>query len=491
MSDRVLACDVGTSSLKLAVFDRDGTITGFAARSYATRAPAAGYSEQDPADWLGALTGSVTELKGLGHLAGVAAIAFTGQMSAVVPVDGSGAPLRPAMIWSDVRASREAAEIAASVGPDAYFDLSGNPPAATYPAAKARWLLRHEPEVLSKTAKILQPKDFIIARLTGVMAVDPSDASCTGFLDISGGHWALPLVESAGISPRLLPDLAPSTAIVGKISAAGAAWSGLPEGMPVILGGGDGPTTALGVGAAEEGRIYACLGTSAWMSRIATRPSADPARRLVTYRHVLPGLFAPTGSTQNCGNVLDWLIRTLGSAGRAGEAMTRALEEVAPGAQGLLFLPFLHGERTPFWDSELRGAILGLGYRHRRDHIVRAALEGIAFELRLILDVFREGTDRLGEIAVVGGIAENAAVRQLLAEVLGIPVVPILHGAHATVRGAAMLGALALGIVPSPAAAQRWVAAGERIVPPRQANPRLESARRRFIAGADAIRPIR
>jgi xylulokinase len=261
--------------------------------------------------------------------------------------------------------------------------------------------------------------------------------------------------------------------------------------MPVILGGGDGPTTALGVGAAEEGRIYACLGTSAWMSRIATRPSADPARRLVTYRHVLPGLFAPTGSTQNCGNVLDWLIRTLGSAARAGEAMTRALEEVAPGAEGLLFLPFLHGERTPFWDSELRGAILGLGYRHRRDHVVRAALEGIAFELRLILDVFREGTDHLGEIAVVGGIAENAAVRRLLAEVLGIPVVPILHGAHATVRGAAMLGALALGIVPSPAAAQRWVAAGERIVPPRQANPRLESARRRFIAGADAIRSIR
>jgi xylulokinase len=491
VTDRILACDVGTSSLKLAVFDRDGTIAGFAARPYATRAPAAGYSEQDPADWLSALAGSVAELDGRGHLAGVAAVALTGQMSALVPVDGSGTPLRPAMIWSDVRASREAAEIAAAIGTDAYFDLSGNPPAATYPAAKARWLLRHEPEVLSKTAKILQPKDFIIARLTGAMAIDPSDASCTGFLDISGGHWAPALVESAGISPELLPELAPSTAIVGKVSAAGAAWSGLPEGLPVVLGGGDGPTTALGVGAAEEGRIYACLGTSAWMSRIATRPSADPARRLVTYRHVLPGLFAPTGSTQNCGNVLDWLVRTLGSAERAGEVITRVLEDVAAGADGLLFLPFLHGERTPFWDPELRGAILGLGYAHGRDHIVRAALEGIAFELRLILDVFREGADGFGEIAVVGGIAENAAVRRLLSEVLAIPVVPILQGAHTTVRGAAMLGALALGIVPSPAEARRWVAAGEKIVPPRGTNPRLESARRRFATAATAIRSIR
>jgi xylulokinase len=491
VTDRILACDVGTSSLKLAVFDRDGTIAGFAARPYATRAPAAGYSEQDPADWLSGLAGSVAELDGRGHPAGVAAIAFTGQMSALVPVDGSGTPLRPAMIWSDVRASREAAEIAAAIGTDAYFDLSGNPPAATYPAAKARWLLRHEPEVLSKTAKILQPKDFIIARLTGAMAIDPSDASCTGFLDISGGHWAPALVESAGISPELLPELAPSTAIVGKVSAAGAAWSGLPEGLPVVLGGGDGPTTALGVGAAEEGRIYACLGTSAWMSRIATRPSADPARRLVTYRHVLPGLFAPTGSTQNCGNVLDWLVRTLGSAERAGEVITRVLEDVAAGADGLLFLPFLHGERTPFWDPELRGAILGLGYAHGRDHIVRAALEGIAFELRLILDVFREGADGFGEIAVVGGIAENAAVRRLLSEVLAIPVVPILQGAHTTVRGAAMLGALALGIVPSPAEARRWVAVGEKIVPPRGTNPRLESARRRFATAATAIRSIR
>jgi xylulokinase len=491
VTDRILACDVGTSSLKLAVFDRDGTIAGFAARPYATRAPAAGYSEQDPADWLSALAGSVAELDGRGHLAGVAAVALTGQMSALVPVDGSGTPLRPAMIWSDVRASREAAEIAAAIGTDAYFDLSGNPPAATYPAAKARWLLRHEPEVLTKTAKILQPKDFIIARLTGAMAIDPSDASCTGFLDISGGHWAPALVESAGISPELLPELAPSTAIVGKVSAAGAAWSGLPEGLPVVLGGGDGPTTALGVGAAEEGRIYACLGTSAWMSRIATRPSADPARRLVTYRHVLPGLFAPTGSTQNCGNVLDWLVRTLGSAERAGEVITRVLEDVAAGADGLLFLPFLHGERTPFWDPELRGAILGLGYAHGRDHIVRAALEGIAFELRLILDVFREGADGFGEIAVVGGIAENAAVRRLLSEVLAIPVVPILQGAHTTVRGAAMLGALALGIVPSPAEARRWVAVGEKIVPPRGTNPRLESARRRFATAATAIRSIR
>jgi xylulokinase len=490
VSDVILACDVGTSSLKLAVFDHRGRVLYLAARGYPTTSLAPACSEQQPADWLAAIAGAVEEIRSAGGLARIAAIAFTGQMSAIVLVDGSGEPLRPAMIWSDTRASAEAAAIEAEFGRRAHFSLVGSPAAATYPSAKARWLKRHEAEHIAGAAKILQPKDFVIAKLTGVMAIDPSDASCTGFLDIERGSWDARLIALARIPADLLPEIVPSATVVGRVTSAGAAWSRLPQGLPVVIGGGDGPSTALGVGAAEKGRIYACLGTSGWISHIADRPSTDAEQRLVTFRHVLPDLFAPTGATQNCGNVLEWLGRTLRAPDDPHQALQRVLDTIEPGAGELLFLPFLHGERTPYWDVGLRGAFIGLGHNHGPDHLLRAAIEGIAFELRLILDVVRDNGVSPASLAIVGGISENASVRKLLAEVLAVPIVPVLNGALATVRGAAILGALALGLM-HPASAASWVELGDSIDPPATIDPRLERARRGFAAGAAALRTVR
>ena len=482
----ILACDVGTSSLKLAAFDADGRLLAATQHGYPTETPHPGWTEQDPEDWIHALAAAVADLAAGGHVARAEAIAFTGQMSAVVLAGDDGTAVRPAMIWSDTRATAEADEIGAEVGREAHVDLTGSPPGATYPAAKMRWLARHEPGSLGRARTMLQPKDFIIARLTGVAAIDPSDASCTGFMDIARDRWEEGL---AGAGAHLLPEIRPSASVVGRVRAE-AAWSGLPAGLPVVLGGGDGPVTALGVGAAASGRIYACLGTSAWISEIAAGPSADPGRRLISYRHVVPGLHAVTGSTQNCGNVLQWLAGRVAGAATWRDTLEADLAAVPPGSEGLLFIPYLHGERAPWWDPGIRGALLGIDPSHGASHFVRATIEGIGFELRQILDVFRAAGGARPPLAIVGGISESAAVRRLLAEILGMPVAPVAQGGQATVRGAAMLGAMALGIAGVGDVA-RWVEVGAAIVPETEADPRLERARRGFDAGYAALVAIR
>ena len=486
----ILGCDVGTSSLKLAVFDVHGKMLDAAHRGYATATPHPGWTEQNPDDWLAALAGAVAEVGERGSLHDVAAIAFTGQMSAVVLVDGKLQAVRPAMIWSDTRASLEAEAIAREVGYGEHFDLTGNPPGATYPSAKVRWLAQREPESLSRAQALLQPKDFIIARLTGELAVDPSDASCTGFMDIARDRWDERLVALAKVPSTLLPEIRASASIVGRVSSSAASWSGLPQGLPVALGGGDGPMTALGVGAVGMGRIYACLGTSAWISEVAERPSRDPARRLITFRHVLPGLYAWTGSTQNCGNALDWLGSRIVGTASWRETLAADLAAAPPGADGLLFLPYLHGERTPWWDLSVRGALFGIDPSHGPAHFVRAAIEGIGFELRQILDVFREAGGARPPLAIVGGISESAPVRTLLAEILEMPVVPAGHGGYTTVRGAAMIGALALGMT-TPADTERWVEVGTLIDPPAVPDAALVRARRAFDAAYAAVSAVR
>ncbi len=486
----LLACDVGTSSLKLAAFDEAGRMLAAASRGYPTASPHPGWTEQEPEAWVVALAAAVADLYVLGHVRGAVSIAFTGQMSAVVLTRRDGTAVRPAMIWSDTRATAEAGWLEREIGRDAHFDRTGNPPAATYPSAKLRWLAHHQPDALADAHAVLQPKDFLVARLTGVFAIDPSDASCTGLMDIARDKWDDALVEAAGVARALLPEIVPSATIVGHVNAAAAAVTGLPAGLPVVLGGGDGPVTALGVGAAGAGRIYACLGTSAWISEISDRPSPDAQRRLITFRHVLPGLYAWTGSTQNCGNVLEWMAQRVAGTAAWRETLADDIARTPAGADGLLFVPYLHGERTPWWDMDMRGALFGIDPSHGPAHFVRAAIEGIGFELRQILDVFRETGTARPPLAIVGGISESAAVRALLADILELPVMQVANGGHATVRGAAMLGAMALGIITAEDTGA-WVETGAEIAPPAQRDERLDKARRRFNAAYAAMAAVR
>ncbi len=454
--DIVLACDLGTSSCKLTAVDiasknGAGRIVGVASHLYPTRHGADGWAEQDPADWLHGFAAAVHELAEAGALREIRALAFTGQMSAALPVDASGQALHPALIWSDQRATVETDAAAARIAPGAFYGLTGNTLNATYTGPKLAWLARHRPEVWAATATFLQPKDWLIAQLTGVLAMDHSDASCTGLYELASGTWSPHLCDLFGLPLTLAPPLAEAASVIGTLDATMARRLGLPGGLPVVLGGGDGPTSALGTGIGR-GEAYLSIGTSAWVSFLNDAPVIDETRRIFSFRHVLPGVYAVTGSTQNAGSALAWLGSLL-AAGDIGAEVRTALATVAPGAGGLLVLPYLQGERTPVWDSQATGAVLGLRAHHERVHLVRAFTEAVCFQIKLILDTLADCGLTSRDLRIVGGLSSEPTVVRLLATVVQHRLRRPPGYLHTTSIGAAMLGALALGASSNEAAA--------------------------------------
>lgn len=452
----VLACDLGTSSCKLTAIDvssptRAGRVVGVASRPYPTRHGAEGSAEQDPADWLHGFSAAVLELAGAGALRPLSALAFTGQMSAALPVDRAGRALHPAMIWSDQRATAETDAAAARIAPDAFYALTGNTLNATYTGPKLAWLKRHRPEVFAATASFLQPKDWLIAQLTGVLAMDHSDASCTGLYDLAAGTWSPRLFDLFGLPATLAPPLAEACSIIGTLEPGVARRLGLPGGLPVVLGGGDGPTSALGTGIGR-GEAYLSVGTSAWVSFLHDAPVVDAAQRVFSFRHVLPGLYAVTGSTQNAGSALAWLGSLLNASDIGAEVRT-ALSTTAPGAHGLLVLPYLQGERTPVWDAHATGAVLGLRAHHGRADLIRAFIEAICFQIKLILETLADCGLTSRDLRIVGGLSSEARVVGLLGSVVQQRLRRPPGYLHTTSTGAAMLGALALGASSGDAAA--------------------------------------
>jgi len=485
MTAVILACDLGTSSCKLAAFDATGEMRATASAPYPTNAVGTRV-EQDPADWQRAFRVAVAEFTAGGHLRDAACIAFTGQMSAALPVDAGANALRPCLIWSDQRASAEVSAIEAAIGREAFYLITGNPISSTYTIAKALWIARHEPDVYRATTCFLQPKDWLIAQLTGVMAVDMSDASCTGLLDLTRGTWDSNLATAVGLDARKLPPIAPGTAVIGRVTAAGAATSGLPKGLPVVLGGGDGPTSALGAGIVRSGQSYVSLGTSAWVSFISAEAVVDPGQRIFSLRHVVGGLFAHTGATQNAANALSWLTGDI----LGGTTLEGSLAATEAGADGLLCLPYLNGERTPYWSSDAAGVFFGLRPQHRPAHMVRALAEGVCHHLRLITDVFADLGMSSAEIVALGGLAHVPAFVRLLASAVGKPHLVGASAGQTTCRGAAMMGAVGIGLFPSADDMTDWIAATQSVGPDRDVAARMALDHPRFLDLYQRLAPL-
>jgi xylulokinase len=474
----LLACDLGTSSCKLAVVDLDAAapdrrIRATASEGYPTRFSGEGHAEQDPDDWLAAFAGGVRKLKDSGDLADLAGLVFTGQMSAGLLIDDDGAAVAPALIWSDQRAVAEVAEAARRMPADRFYRLAGNTLSATYTGPKIAWLARHRPDASARAAAFLQPKDWLIHQLTGVAIMDRSDASCTGLLDIAAGTWSEELFAAFGVPTALAPRLVEATSVVGPLLPGVAATLGLPAGLPVVAGGGDGPTSAVGAGIARPGEAYLSFGTSAWVSFLSDTPIDDPAQQLFSFRHVVPGLFAVTGSTQNAGAALNWLLDgVLGSSDAIGD-IDAALDAVPAGVGGLVALPYLQGERTPYWDSRASGAMVGLRHEHGRTHVTRAMLEAICFQVRLILETFADVGLIASDLRVIGGLSDNDRLLGLLAAASRRGYRRVSGYRHATSIGAGFVGALALGAARDPADVADWVMT-EPPVEPGTATPALE-----------------
>jgi xylulokinase len=451
MRQLILAHDLGTSGDKASLHAADGSLLAARTEHYPTVFGAGGRAEQDPAAWWAAFCAATRALldEAGGRPGDVACVAMSGQMMGVVLVDGRDEAVRPALIWADTRAWSEAALLADRIGAERGYTLLGHPIDPTYCLAKWMWLRDHEPEAWARATGLLVAKDFITLRLTGRRCIDPSDAAGTNAWDQVAGTWSEEMLAAGGMDAALLPEIVPSATIAGGLRPEAATACGLPSGTPVVVGGGDGACAALGAGLVSgDVAANATLGSSAWISVASDRPLRDPKRRVVTFDHVIPDRYVPLGAMQAAGAALEWVAATVGVRGTEGLSdAVSAAGEVEAAREGLFFLPYLLGERAPLWDARVRGTFVGLSRHHRPEHLVRAALEGVAFNLHGTLQALADIGGPITAIDAVGGGARSDVWLRIMADIWGLPVRRRTIVDEANSLGAAVVGGMAVGLI--------------------------------------------
>jgi xylulokinase len=414
----LVGLDVGTTGVKAVAAAPDGRILATAEESYPLSTPRPGWSEQDPEDWWRA---SRTALDALGSEP--ATIGFSGQMHGLVCLDGDGRVLRPAILWNDQRTAAECAEIEERIGLERLIELTGNRALAGFTAPKLLWLRRHEPDTYSRIARIALPKDYVRYRLTGEHGIDAADASGTLLFDVARRRWSDEVVEALELPRDWLPDVSESTEHGGA---------------------GDQQAAALGVGAVEPGVLSVVLGTSGVVLAPLPEYAHDLRARVHAFCHAVPGTWEVMGVMLNAAGALRWLRDAIAPGAGFGPLIAEA-ERWEPGAEGLLFLPYLQGERTPHADPDARGAFTGLSLRHDRGALVRAVLEGVAYGLRDSLELLRELGVRPRVARVSGGGARSRLWLEVLASTLGLPL-ELTAVEEGSAYGAALLGGVASGV---------------------------------------------
>jgi xylulokinase len=424
----LVGLDVGTTGVKAVAISAQGKVLARAERGYALSTPRPGWSEQDPEDWWRA---SQAALAGLGGTP-MAALGLSGQMHGLVALDADDRVLRPAILWNDGRTGAECAEIEERVGLERLIALTGNRALTGFTAPKLLWLRRHEPDVYARMAHVLLPKDYVRLRLTGERAIDVADASGTLLFDVAQRRWSSEVLDALELPAAWLPQTLESPEVSGRT----------PDGLAVAAGAGDQAAAALGVGVDRPGPVSVVLGTSGVVFAALPAFAADEQARVHAFCHAVPGTWHAMGVMLSAAGSLTWLARTFGveAADLAGEAA--AWE---PGAEGLLFAPYLAGERTPHADPDARGAFTGLSLRHDRGALARAVLEGVAFGLRDSLELLGElgVTPAAGRVS--GGGARSRLWLEIVASVLGLPL-ELTAAAEGSAYGAALLGGVAGGV---------------------------------------------
>jgi len=467
MKRLILAHDLGTTGNKAVLVDENGELVDTAFASYRTAHPAPLAAEQNPADWWRAVVRCTRILlqREENRRSRLVAVGFSGHMNGVVLVDDEGVPLRPALIHADIRAQQQCEHLRLSMGEERYYTITGNRIAPFYSLPRLMMLGEREPEVVQRARWMLQCKDYCVGRLTGRWGItDPSDASLTGIYDVNRLRWSEEVIEASGILARLLPEVVPSTEVAGGVSREAARMTGLPEGLPVVLGAGDGACATVGAGVVETGESYTYIGGTAWTSCLRERFIPDPYMRLTTLMAAQPHRRVQFGTVQSAGSAWDWFVRLFGR----GMGTARLQEEasgVPPGSGGLIFLPYLSGERAPIWNPRAKGAFFGVQAHHTRAYLARAVLEGVAYALESILQLMREHGAVAGNVRVVGGGTRSDLWMRILADVYGCPVEIPQHAESSTALGAAVIAGVGVGLFENFAVAKRIAVVERRIVP--------------------------
>jgi xylulokinase len=476
-----LGLDVGTSGVKALVVAQTGEVEATATTPLPLSTPRPGWAEQHPDSWWDACVASVRQVLARRSGARIAAVGISGQMHSSVFLDRSGQVIRPALLWCDGRTTAECAEITRRAGGEERLrDWVCNPALEGFTLPKVLWLRNAEPGAFARLATVLLPKDFVRFRLTGALATEPSDASGTLMFDPARVRWSRDILEAVDLPMSLLPAVGGSAEPLGHVTPQAAALTGLVAGTPVVGGGADNACGAAGVGAIASGEAVASWGTSGTVLAPTAEPRVDPRLRAHTFCHVVPGVWYVMGVVLSAGGAFAWFrdqfARDLADRDQADARLTGEAASVPAGADGVMFLPYLQGERTPHRDAGVRGAFVGLSLAHTRAHLSRAVLEGVCFALRDSISILQELGLSPAHLLLTGGGARSSFIRQLQADVFGLPV-STANREEGPAYGAALLGAVGAGAFPDLAAAVRGTLTRTPLAYP---DPRAHLAYQRF-----------
>lgn len=456
MGKYILAHDFGTTGNKATLYNNEGQLVGSHLSEYETFYPDVNWAEQNPADWWKAVCKSTKKLISESGIKKeeIAVISFSAQMMGCLPLDKNGDPLRRSIIWADQRSTKEAEKLRNKVGAEKVYQITGHRVSPAYSVEKIMWIMKNQPEIYEKTYKFVHAKDYIVNKLTGEFVTDYSDASGMNLYDINKKRWSPEIISAIGLDKDKLPEVRSSFDVIGKVRKDAAEEIGLKVGTPVVLGSGDGAAAGVGAAVVREGNAYNYIGSSSWIALATEKPILDPEQQTFNWIHMDPEMYMPCGTMQTAGASYNWLKNTLCQVEQQAaqnldlsvyELMNLSVEDSNPGANNLLYLPYLMGERSPHWNPNAKGAFVGLTLRHNRKDIIRAVLEGVTFNLKIISEIF-ENKINFSQIKVIGGGAKGKTWRKIMADIYNKEVLKPEILEEATSLGAAIAGGVGVGI---------------------------------------------
>jgi xylulokinase len=441
-----LGIDASTTATKALILNESGSVVAVSSTDYPFETPRPLWSEQDPALWWNGATRSIRQALHTAGLQGsdISSIGLTGQMHGLVLLDEDGRVLRPSILWNDQRTAAECDEIRERIGREELISITGNDAVTGFTAPKILWVHNNEPEIYERTRHILLPKDFVRLRLTGEYATDVAGAAGTLLMDIRTRRWSAHVLEQLNIPEDWMPSTHEGPEVTGRVTKEAAEAAGLTAGTPVVAGGGDQSAGAVGVGAVREGIVALTLGTSGVVFATVNEPFVEPEARLHAFCHAVPGKWHLMGVMLSAAGSLRWYRDTLAPDVSFDDLLAPA-DAVSAGSEGLLYLPYLTGERTPHADPNARGAFVGLTVRHRREHLTRSVLEGVAFGLRDSFELMHSaGLKSIDQVRISGGGAKSPLWREILATVLNTELVTV-NTSEGAAFGAALLAGVGAG----------------------------------------------
>ena len=473
---KFLGIDIGTGGSRAVLIDEGGKLAASATVDHAPfTSPHIGWAEQDPRDWWNASVEAIQSLLTSSNIKPdqIGAVGFSGQMHGSVLLDGSDNVLRPALLWCDQRTEKQCAEITEKIGAERLIRLVSNPAVTGFTLPKLLWVRENEPELWSQVRTVLLPKDYVRLRLTGDRSSDVADSSGTLLFDVQNRRWSDEMLAAMEIDRKILPKVFESTEITGSISSAGAAETGLREGTPVVAGAGDNAAGAIGMGLVKPGTVGATIGTSGVVFVVTEKPTLDLMGRVHTLCHAIPDRWHMTGVTLGAGLSLKWFKENFGG-GKSFRDLDVAASKISPGSDGVIWLPYLMGERTPHLDPNARAAFVGLTASHAQAHLARAVMEGVAFSLRDSFEIFRSLEIPINTIRLGGGGSRSPLWRQIQADVYGHSVETI-EADEGAAFGAAILAGVGIGAWNSvDEACEQSIFAADRIDPNSESKETLD-----------------